>query len=78
MQFKKISITNSEEIGQYIKDIKKIPVVTHERQEEIFTKLNNEKTTKSEKDKLLEELILGNLRFVISISKSYQNQGKIV
>jgi RNA polymerase primary sigma factor len=75
MQFKKISITNSEEIGQYIKDIKKIPVITHERQEEIFTKLNNEKTKKSERTKLLEELVLGNLRFVISISKSYQNQG---
>ena len=75
MQFKKISITNSEEIGQYIKDIKKIPVITHERQEEIFSALNHKKITELGRSKLLEELILGNLRFVISISKSYQGQG---
>ena len=32
-------------------------------------------TTKKEKDKLLEELVLGNLRFVISVAKMYQGQG---
>lgn len=60
---------------QYIKDIRKIPLITHERQEEIFTILNNKKTEKKEKEKLLNELVLGNLRFVISVAKGYQNQG---
>ena len=75
MQYKKTSITNSEEIGQYVKDIKKIPVLTQEKQEEIFKKLNDKNTKKGEKTKLYNELVLGNLRFVISISKSYQGQG---
>ena len=34
---KKTKITNSDEIQEYIKDIRKIKVITHERQEEIFT-----------------------------------------
>jgi RNA polymerase primary sigma factor len=72
---KKSIISNTEEIQQYIKDIRKIPVISHERQEEIFTSLNDKKTTKEEKFKLHEELIVGNLRFVISIAKTYQNQG---
>ena len=70
---KKSIITNTEEIQQYIKDIRKIPVISHERQEEIFTSLK--KITKEEKSKLHEELIVGNLRFVISVAKMYQNQG---
>ena len=72
---KKSIITNTEEIQQYIKDIRKISVISHERQEEIFTLLNNKKITKEEKTKLHEELIVGNLRFVISVAKMYQNQG---
>jgi len=72
---KKSIISNTEEIQQYIKDIRKIPVISHERQEEIFTSLNNKKITKEEKFKLHEELIVGNLRFVISVAKTYQNQG---
>lgn len=72
---KKSIIVNTEEIQQYIKDIRKIPVITHERQEEIFKALNSKDITNIEKDKLLEELVTGNLRFVISVAKMYQNQG---
>jgi RNA polymerase primary sigma factor len=72
---KKSIIVNTEEIQQYIKDIRKIPVITHERQDEIFKSLNSKDITKEEKDKLLEELVVGNLRFVISVAKTYQNQG---
>ena len=37
--------------------------------------LNNKKITKEEKKVLYDELIVGNLRFVINVSKAYQNQG---
>lgn len=72
---KKSIIINSDEIQHYIKDIRKIPVITHERQDEIFEKLGSSKTSKEEKAKLKEELVVGNLRFVISIAKGYQSQG---
>jgi RNA polymerase primary sigma factor len=72
---KKSIIVNTEEIQQYIKDIRKIPVISHERQEEIFTLLNSKQILKSQKTDLLNELIVGNLRFVISVAKMYQNQG---
>jgi RNA polymerase primary sigma factor len=72
---KKSVIISTEEIQQYIKDIRKIPVISHERQEEIFKQLNNKTLAKSEKNKLFDELIVGNLRFVISVAKMYQNQG---
>ena len=72
---KKSLLLNADEISQYVKDIRKIPVITHDRQEEIFTSLNDKKTTKEEKEKLYNELVLGCLRFVISVAKTYQNQG---
>lgn len=72
---KKSIIINTDEIQHYIKDIRKIPVITHERQEQIFEKLKSSKTSKEEKTKLKEELVVGNLRFVISIAKGYQSQG---
>ena len=72
---KKSIITNTDEIQQYIKDIRKIPVISHEKQEEIFVLLKDKNTTKKEKEKLYNELVVGNLRFVISVAKMYQNQG---
>ena len=73
---KKSIIINNEDINYYIKDLRRIPVISHERQEEIFTSLQNKNLTKSEKLKLHHELIVGNLRFVISVAKMYQNQGR--
>lgn len=72
---KKSIITNTEEIQQYIKDIRKIPVISHERQEEIFILLNNKNIDKKLKKQLFDELVVGNLRFVISVAKMYQGQG---
>lgn len=69
-------IVRTDEIQCYIKDLKKIPVITHERVTEIFTELKNNKSlTKSERQKLSDEVVKGNLRFVISVAKTYQNQG---
>lgn len=72
---KKTALIATEDINYYIKDIRKIPVITHQRQYEIFERLSDINISKSEKNKLHEELILGNLRFVISVAKMYQNQG---
>lgn len=68
-------ILNPEEIQFYIKDLRKIPLITHERQDEIFKDLISTDVSDRQKDKLKEELVTGNLRFVISIAKGYQNQG---
>jgi RNA polymerase primary sigma factor len=72
---KKSIIINTEEIQQYIKDIRKIPVITHDRQEEVFELLKSKNLSKKDRKELYDELVVGNLRFVISIAKSYQNQG---
>lgn len=72
---KKSILISTDEIQQYIRDIKKIPVISHERQNEIFSLLRENNLDKIEKKKLHDELIVGNLRFVISIAKLYQNQG---
>jgi RNA polymerase primary sigma factor len=72
---KKSILINTEEVQQYIKDIRKIPVISNERQEEIFKLLNGKNLTKNDRKKLYDELVRGNLRFVISVAKMYQNQG---
>jgi len=68
-------LINTEEIQNYIKDIRKIKVITHQRQDEIFDELKNKEISKKTKDQLLNELVVGNLRFVITVAKSYQNNG---
>ena len=75
MQLKKTILKNTDELQQYVKDLKRIPVISHERQEEIFQKLSKPDIGKNEKKILHDELITGNLRFVISVAKMYQNQG---
>jgi RNA polymerase primary sigma factor len=72
---KKSIIVSSDEIQHYIKDIRKIPVITHERQNEIFKILKSTNTDDKIRESVLSELVTGNLRFVISVAKMYQNQG---
>ncbi len=68
-------IINSEELQYYLKDIRKIPVISHEREDEIFKLLKGPTISKRNIDKLKSEMAIGNLRFVITIAKGYQNQG---
>ncbi len=68
-------IVKTDEIQYYIKDLKKIPVIPHERESEIFTELKRKDLPKPERQKLVDEIVRGNLRFVISVAKEYQNQG---
>lgn len=72
---KNIIIINTEELQYYLKDIKKIPVISHERQDEIFKMFREGNLSEEEKQLLKQELVVGNLRFVITIAKNYQNQG---
>lgn len=66
---------NQEEISHYLKDIRKIKVMTAERERELAKKMKSEDTPLSERRKIEQELIEGNLRFVITVAKQYQNQG---
>ena len=69
------SFLKTDEISFYLKDLKKIPITSNERLREIIKELKKPDLTILEKKKLQEELVLGNLRFVISIAKQYMNQG---
>jgi RNA polymerase primary sigma factor len=61
---------NSENIlGSYIRDIKKIPLMT--REEEVEVAREAAKGNKAARDKLIN----ANLRFVVRIAKRYQGQG---
>jgi RNA polymerase primary sigma factor len=66
---------NQEEISHYLKDIRRIKVMTPEREKEIAKKMKSGQVSDSEKQKIHREMIEGNLRFVITVAKQYQNQG---
>ena len=69
------SIVNTDDIQIYLKDLRKIPVITSERQEEIFVLLSKKTINDGDRKTLKDELITGNLRFVVSVAKTFQNQG---
>ena len=66
---------NQEEIQHYLKDIRKIKVMTPDREKELAVKMKSEDTPIREREKIESELLVGNLRFVITVAKQYQNQG---
>ena len=66
---------NQEEIAGYLKDIRRIRVMTPEREKELAAKMLSPDITDREKKEIQKELLEGNLRFVITVSKQYQNQG---
>lgn len=75
MKEKTISIINQSEISSYLKDVRKLKVMNAERERELAKVMLNPESTKKERDLVKKELIEGNLRFVISVCKQYQNQG---
>jgi RNA polymerase primary sigma factor len=66
---------NQEEIQHYLKDIRKIKVMTPERERELAKLIQSENLTKRQRDEINQEILEGNLRFVITVAKQYQNQG---
>lgn len=75
MKEKSVIPINQEEIASYLKDIRKIDVMTPERERLLAEKMLNPSTTIEERESIKKELLEGNLRFVITVSKQYQNQG---
>ena len=71
----KNNFINVEEISHYLKDIKKLPIADKERLDVILKNLKRKDLTKEQKSENLQELVKGNLRFVISVAKQFQNQG---
>jgi RNA polymerase primary sigma factor len=66
---------NQEEIYHYLKDIRRIKVMTAERERELAVRMKSGDLTLIEKQQIEQELLTGNLRFVITVAKQYQNQG---
>ena len=66
---------NQEEISNYLKDIRKLKVMTVEREKELSEQMLSGKISLKEKESIHREILEGNLRFVITVAKQYQNQG---
>jgi RNA polymerase primary sigma factor len=66
---------NQDEIQHYLKDIRKIKVMTPDRERELAKLMKSDELSTSQRRKVEEELLTGNLRFVITVAKQYQNQG---
>lgn len=66
---------NQDEIQLYLKDIRKIKVMTPEREKELAKIIMSEDCTETQREEIYQELLEGNLRFVITVAKQYQNQG---
>jgi RNA polymerase primary sigma factor len=72
---KSLNPLNQDEIQSYLKDIRKFKVMTPEREKLLSEKILSDDCTEKEKEKIHKELLEGNLRFVITVAKQYQNQG---
>jgi RNA polymerase primary sigma factor len=66
---------NQDEVSHYLKDIRKIKVMTAERERELSALMQSDSVTDKQKESVKKEIIEGNLRFVITVAKQYQNQG---
>ena len=75
MREKAVIPINQEEISHYLKDIRKLKVMTPERERELAERMLSGFITEEETKEIQKELLEGNLRFVITVSKQYQNQG---
>ena len=66
---------NQDEIQIYLKDIRKLKVMTPERERFLAERISSTDCTDREKEAIQKEMLEGNLRFVITVAKQYQNQG---
>jgi RNA polymerase primary sigma factor len=66
---------NQDEIQVYLKDIRKIKVMTPDREKELSEMISKGGLSDKQIRNIEQELVEGNLRFVITVAKQYQNQG---
>ncbi|WP_341215283.1 RNA polymerase sigma factor RpoD/SigA [uncultured Wocania sp.] len=66
---KQVTNRESKSLDKYLQDISKIPLITAEEEVELAQKI------RQGDQKALDTLTTANLRFVVSVSKQYQNQG---
>jgi len=66
---------NQEEIKHYLKDVRKSKILTKEREKVLAEIMISGNATEEQIKLIHNELLEGNLRFVISVAKDYQNQG---
>ncbi len=66
---KSITDRSTKAVEKYLTDIAKIELITQEREIELA------KLIREGDQSALEELVHANLRFVVSVSKQYQNRG---
>ncbi len=66
---------NQDEIQIYLKDIRKLKVMTPDREKILAERIASNDCTEREKEQIQKEMLEGNLRFVITVAKQYQNQG---
>ena len=69
VNIKRFIDTSEESISRYLKDVRKIDMLTPDEEVELAKKVREGDRVATEK------LVTANLRFVISIAKEYQNQG---
>ena len=67
---KKITNRISQSLDSYLVEVNKYPLQTVEEQTELAHRI------KGDDEEALAQLITGNLRFVVSVAKQYQNMGK--
>ena len=60
---------NQEEIKSYLTDIRKIKVMTPEREKELASIISSDECTDKQRNEVHQELLEGNLRFVIKVAK---------
>ncbi|MBU3821931.1 RNA polymerase sigma factor RpoD/SigA [Flavobacteriaceae bacterium XHP0103] len=66
---KQVTNRESKSLDKYLQDISKIPLITADEEVELAQRI------RQGDQKALEKLTTANLRFVVSVSKQYQNQG---
>ena len=66
---KQVTNRESKSLDKYLQDISKIPLITAEEEVELAQRIHKGD------QKALDTLTTANLRFVVSVSKQYQNQG---
>ncbi|WP_418602448.1 sigma-70 family RNA polymerase sigma factor [Hwangdonia sp.] len=66
---KQVTNRESKSLDKYLQDISKIPLITADEEVELAQKI------RQGDQKALDKLTTANLRFVVSVSKQYQNQG---